>query len=205
MFFKKEDKFSVYLSDLSKNLVESTQYFVDYKIESEQDRIAFTKQMEVYEHAGDAIVHQVIHDLNQVFITPIEREDILALATHIDDVLDGLEDTAILFNVYQIERIDQFMRQFVEYIQQSVIEIDKAIELINQKKLIDMRDHIIKIKDFESKCDDVYRTSLKHLFQDEKDPIAIIKYKEIYEELEAVADSCEAVAKTFDAIIMKNA
>lgn len=205
MLFKKEDKFSVYLKELSKNLVESTQFFVDYKIVTAEDRKEFTKQMKVYEHAGDDIVHQVIHDLNQVFITPIEREDILALATHIDDVLDGLESTAILFDVYQVEKIDQFMRQFVEYIQKSVVEIDKAIDLINAKKLLDMRDHIIKIKDFESQCDDVYRKSLSYLFQEEKDAITIIKYKEIYEELEAVADSCEAVAKTFDAIIMKNA
>lgn len=205
MFFKKEDQFSIHLRNMSDNLVKSTNYFVDYKLKNELDLKLFAEKMKEYEHKGDSMVHEVIHDLNKVFITPIEREDILALATHMDDILDGLETTANLFEVYQIESVDEFMLQFVDYIQKSVLVIDKAIQLLVKKKLLDMRDHIIEIKDHESKCDEILRTSLRHLFQKETDAITIIKYKDVYEELEAVSDSCENVAKTFDAIIMKNA
>lgn len=205
MFFKKEDQFSVHLRKMSTNLVESTNYFVEYKLKNQMDLKEFAQVMKDYEHKGDSMVHEVIHDLNKVFITPIEREDILDLATHMDDILDGLESTANLFDVYQIKEVDEYMLQFVEYIKKSVDEIDVAIDLIAKKKLLDLREHIIRIKDFESKCDDILRTSLRYLFQKETDAIVIIKYKDIYEELEAVADSCENVAKTFDAIIMKNA
>lgn len=205
MFFKKEDQFSVHLRKMADNLVESTNYFVEYKLQNELDLKEFATEMKKYEHAGDSIVHAIIHDLNKVFITPIEREDILALATHMDDILDGLESTANLFDVYQIKEVDEYMLQFVENIKKSVDEISVAIDLIAQKKLLDMRDHIIRIKDYESKCDEILRTSLRYLFQKENDAITIIKYKDVYEELEVVADSCENVAKTFDAIIMKNA
>jgi len=205
VFFKKEDQFSVYLKEISANLVESTTYFTEYKIRDKADTKEFFNAVKNYETQGDKLVHKVIHNLNKVFITPIEREDILALAMHMDDVLDGLESAAAMFEMYEIIEADEFMVQFVEAIQLSVIEIDKAVDLLNKKKLLDMRQHAILIKDYESKCDGIRRESIKQLFKKEKDPISIIKYKEIYEELEEVADCCEDVANIFEAIIMKNA
>lgn len=205
MFFKKEDQFSVYLKEISANLVESTNYFTEYKLRNKSDTKEFFNVVKNYETQGDTLVHKVIHNLNKVFITPIEREDILALAMHMDDVLDGLESAAAMFEMYEITEADDFMVQFVEAIQLSVIEIDKAVDLLNKKKLLDMRQHAILIKDYESKCDGIRRESIKQLFKKEKDPIRIIQYKEIYEELEEVADCCEDVANIFEAIIMKNA
>lgn len=205
MFFKKEDQFSVYLKEISENLVESTNYFAEYKLQSVEDLHDFFQVIKEYENKGDSLVHKVIHNLNKVFITPIEREDILALAMNMDDVLDGLESAAAMFDMYEISQADTYMVQFVEAIQLSVIEIDKAVDLLNQKKLLPMREHAILIKDYESKCDVIRRESIRHLFQTEKNPIRIIKYKEIYEELEEIADYCQDVANTFEAIIMKNA
>jgi len=205
VFFKKEDQFSVYLKEISENLVESTNYFAEYKLQSVEDLHDFFQVIKEYENKGDSLVHKVIHNLNKVFITPIEREDILALAMNMDDVLDGLESAAAMFDMYEISQADTYMVQFVEAIQLSVIEIDKAVDLLNQKKLLPMREHAILIKDYESKCDVIRRESIRHLFQTEKNPIRIIKYKEIYEELEEIADYCQDVANTFEAIIMKNA
>ena len=205
MFFKKEDQFSVYLKEISANLVESTNYFAEYKLKNKADVVEFFKTVKNYETTGDSLVHKVIHNLNKVFITPIEREDILSLAMHMDDVLDGLESAASMFEMYEMINADDYMIKFVEAIQLSVIEIDKAVDLLNQKKLLEMREHAILIKDYESQCDEIRRESIKHLFKTEKDPIRIIQYKEIYEELEEIADCCQDVANTFEAIIMKNA
>jgi len=205
MFFKKEDKFYVHMRNISENLMESTKYFVTFDFNNSKDVKEFAETMKFFENKGDSLVHKIIHDLNKVFITPIEREDILALATHMDDVLDGMEGTAALLEVYSINKFDKYMKQFLHYINKSVIEINESIELISQKKLTDMRDPIIRIKDYESKCDELRRTSIKKLFNNETDPITIIKYKEIYEELERVTDYCEAVANTLEAVIMKNA
>lgn len=205
MAFKKQDKFGIQLNNISSNLKESADYFADYKLNSISDLKIFSNTMKDFETKGDSYVHTVIQDLNNAFITPIEREDILALAMSMDDVLDGLEHTAAMFEMYSIVDADEYMLQFVEAIRNCTIEIEAAIQLLLSKKLPKMREHAIKIKDYESQCDVVLRHSIKNLFQVEKDPIRIIKYKEIYEELEEIADHCQKVANTFESIIMKNA
>jgi predicted phosphate transport protein (TIGR00153 family) len=205
MAFKKKDKFSVLLNDISLNLKEATNFFADYKIKNVSDLVVFSETMKEYETKGDSYVHEVIKELNNAFITPIEREDILALAMSMDDVLDGLEHCAALFEMYSITVVDDFMLKFVDAIKHCSHEIQDSIELLATKKLPQIRDHAIKIKDYESKCDGIQRQSIKHLFTVEKDPIKIIQYKEIYEDMEDVADYCQNVANTLETIIMKNA
>jgi len=205
MAFKKNDKFSILLSNISANLKESANFFTEYKLKNVSDLKIFSEKMKELETKGDTYVHEVIKELNDAFITPIEREDILQLAMNMDDVLDGLEGAAALFEMYSITQADEFMLKFVEAIQGSVHEIDKAIALLSNKKLPQIREHAIKIKDLESKCDNILRQSIKHLFTVEKDPIRIIQYKEIYENLEDIADYCQTVANTLESIIMKNA
>lgn len=205
MAIKKNDKFMVLLSNISANSKESVNYFTEYKLKNVSDLKIFSERMKEYETKGDSFVHEVIKELNDAFITPIEREDILHLAMAMDDVLDGLEGCAALFEMYSITNADDFMMQFVDALQGSIHEIDKAVELLSNKKLPQIREHAIKIKDYESKCDNILRQSIKHLFTVEKDPIRIIQYKEIYETLEDVADFCQEVANTLESIIMKNA
>lgn len=205
MAFKKNDKFSILLSNMSTNLKESTNFFTEYKLKNISDLKTFSERMKEYETKGDSIVHEIIKELNDTFITPIDREDILHLAMSMDDVLDGLEGCAALFEMYSITQADEFMHDFVSAIQGSIMEIEKAIELLSNKKLLKIREHSIQIKDYESKCDNILRQSIKHLFTVEKDPIRIIQYKEIYETLEDIADSCQEVANTLETIIMKNA
>src|SRR5699024_1499753 len=202
---KKEDKFAELLTEISNNLVVGMDFFAEYAKNDENGLKDFAIKMKEYEHKGDSFVHTIIHDLNKVFIMPIECEDILALAMRMDDVIDGLDSTSALFEMYNISGADEFMLQFIENIHNAIIEIDKAVALISKKKLPQIRNHAIRIKDYESKCDDVLRSSIKNLFQHSSDPIFIMQYKEIYEEFEGVADSCEDVANTLEAIIMKNA
>lgn len=205
MVFKKDDKFNVLLNKISTNIKESANYFTEYKLKNVSDLKIFSERMKEYETKGDIFVHEVITQLNDAFITPIEREDILQLAMSMDDVLDGLEACAALFEMYSMIQADEFMLNFVESIQGSVDEIDKAIVLLSSKKLLPIREHAIKIKDYESRCDNILRQSIKHLFTVEKDPIRIIQVKEIYETLEDIADYCQTVANTLETIIMKNA
>ncbi|MFS0783256.1 DUF47 domain-containing protein [Bacillus sp. 1P06AnD] len=206
MVFKpKKDKFTTLLTNIAENLKEGADYFAQYKLNNISDLKVFTETMKDYEHKGDDFVHEVIKELNQAFITPIEREDILHLAMSMDDVLDGLEHCAALFEMYSIVNADEYMLKLVEHIKHSAYEIEKAVQLLSSKKLMDIRDHAIKIKDYESACDGIHRQSIKHLFATEKDPIRIIQFKEIYESFEEIADFCQAVANTLETIIMKNA
>jgi predicted phosphate transport protein (TIGR00153 family) len=184
---------------------EGANYFADYKLKNVSDLKIFSETMKEYESKGDSFVHEVIKELNNAFITPIEREDILALAMSLDDVIDGIEHCAALFEMYSITQADEFMLKFVDAIKHCADEIEKSVELLSNKKLQQIREHAIKIKDYESKCDGVLRQSIKHLFSVEKDPVRIIQFKEIYENLEEIADSCQSVANTLETIIMKNA
>ncbi|AZV41444.1 MULTISPECIES: DUF47 domain-containing protein [Peribacillus] len=205
MAFKKKDKFAVMLLDIAHNIKEGADYFADYKLQNISDLKVFSEKMKEYEHKGDSMVHTVIKELNNAFITPIEREDILELTMRMDDVLDGLEHCAALFEMYSIVNADEYMLKFVEAIKQCGAEIEIAVDKLSTKKLAAIRENAIKIKDLESVCDGVQRQSIKSLFTNEKDPIRIIQYKEIYESLEDIADDCQAVANTLETIIMKNA
>jgi predicted phosphate transport protein (TIGR00153 family) len=205
VFKNKKDKFAVLLGNIAGNLRESTNYFADYKLNNESDLKIFAQKMKEYETKGDNFVHEMILELNDAFITPIEREDLLALTNSLDDVLDGIEQCAGLFDMYSITHADEYMLKFVDAIRNAVIEIEKAIELLFNKKLPAMREHSIKIKAYESDCDEVLRESIKNLFTTEKDPIRLIKYKDIYDDLEEIADNCQTVANTLETIIMKNA
>ncbi|MFS0781706.1 DUF47 domain-containing protein [Bacillus sp. 1P06AnD] len=206
VFKSKKDKFAVMLSQISGNLKESTDFFVDYKLNNVSDLKEFAEKMSELEHKGDSFIHEVIQELNKAFITPIEREDILQLAMSMDDVLDGLEQCSALFEMYSIINADEYMIKMVEHIREAAYEIDVAVDMLTStKKLQNISEHAIKIKELESKCDTLHRQSMKNLFAVEKDPIRVIQYKEIYENLEEIADFCEVVGNTLESIIMKNA
>lgn len=205
MASKKKDKFFQFLTNMSLNLTDCMKYFANYRMTNVSDIAIFSGKIKEYELAGDEMVHDMIMELNNVFITPIEREDLLAISISMDDILDGLEHTAALFEMYSIMQMDDFMHQFIQEIGECVTEIDIAIEKLSTQKLLSIREHAINIKDIESRCDHILRASMKHLFAFEKDPIHMIQYKDVYETLEDIADCCKAVANTLEAIIMKNA
>ncbi|MFP5116406.1 DUF47 domain-containing protein [Bacillaceae bacterium C204] len=202
---KKKDKFFNYLKSISLNLKVSAHYFADYKFKNVNDLKVFSESMKEFESNGDTMVHDLINELNTAFITPIEREDILALSISMDDILNGLYHTAALFEMYSMIEMDDYMLKFVDVIKTCAAEIDVAIDLLSTKKLLNIREHAIKLKEMESYCDNIFRESIKHLFTFEKDPIQIIKYKQIYEGLEEIADCLKAVANTLEKIIIMNA
>lgn len=204
MFNKKKDKFGIQLEAIAENLSRASVEFGEMDFDSDFDLKAYSDKIKAYESNGDDLMHQMITDLNQTFITPIEREDILELCDALDDVLDEMEETSAMFEMYSIEYTDEYMAEFVDNIQKAIAEMKLAVGLLVDKKLSHMRIHSINIKEFETNCDGILRQSIKHIFNSETDPITLIKIKEIYESLEEIADKCQAVANNFETIIMKN-
>lgn len=204
-FGSKKDVFFDKILLIAKNLDEAVKYLVDIDVKKISDLKEVASVMKSYESKGDTYIHELIVDLNKTFITPIEREDLLQLGMKMDDVLDGLEQCVAYFEMFSFKGYDEYIEKFIKYIHSSTNEILKAMQLLSNKKLLDMRTHSIELKDIESKCDDLLRVSIKHLFATQKDPIKIIQHKEIYEMLEKVTDSCQDVANTIETIIMRNA
>ncbi|AMW98240.1 DUF47 domain-containing protein [Rummeliibacillus sp. G93] len=202
---KKVDPFFDALVKISVNVQEALHFANDFRIKNFEDLQEISTKMKKYETDGDTLIHELIVMLNKSFMTPIEREDILALANSMDDVLDGMEECIAHFDMFALTDIDESMNTFIEYIVKSTDEIVKAMEKLQNKNLTSMRENAILIKDYESKCDEVLRVSIKQLFLHEKDPIRIIQFKDIYEQLEDIADECQKVANTMETIIMRNA
>ncbi|QQM95644.1 DUF47 domain-containing protein [Staphylococcus pseudintermedius] len=204
MIRKKKDKFMERLEDMIFNLDRVAIEFGKMDFNTHLDLRAYADNVKTYESHGDELMHQVITDLNQTFITPIEREDIMSLCNAIDDVLDAMEETSAMFEMYSIEYTDEYMLEFVDNIQKAIGEMKLAIGLMTEKKLSHMRVHSINIKEYETNCDGILRQSIKHIFNSETDPVTLIKIKDIYESLENIADRRQAVANNFETIIMKN-
>ncbi|SFD91855.1 hypothetical protein SAMN05428981_102318 [Bacillus sp. OV194] len=205
IFSSKKDLFLDLLTSIADNVRDSAQYFVDFKIKSDEDLKEFARKMKAYENKGDKFIHELIIGLNKTFITPLEREDILELANKMDDILDGMEQCASRFEMYNITTPDPYMVQFAGHILEATYEVAESAKLLHKKKLMEIRPHAIKLNDLESVVDDLLRTSIKNLFSVERDPIKIMQYKELYELLEAISDSTEDVADTLETIIMRNA
>ncbi|MDN3954135.1 DUF47 domain-containing protein [Sporolactobacillus laevolacticus] len=204
-FLSKNDKFLNMLSIISLNLEEAAKFFVESKIKSEADLHEFSQKMKGYERKGDSYVHELIIALNKTFVTPLQREDILELAMKMDDVLDGFEEWSNRLEIYGISHADEYMVEFVGFLYESSKEIAQAITLMSKKNISGIRNSVIKINDYETECDDLLVKCITNLFKNEKDAIKIIQYKELYEMLESVADSCEDVADTLETIMMRNA
>ncbi len=202
---KKKDRLFMMLLETSDNLNDSAQYFADFKIQKEEHLYEFQKTMKEFEHKGDELVANIILELNHSFITPIEREDALALATNMDRVLDELEECAAHFHMFNIYHIDDYMKEFSEILKNCVAEIEHAVTLICQKKLTEIRKHTAKIKEYEHQCDILEKQAIMELFDTQKDVVRLIQYKEIYESFESAADMCQKVGKVLDTVVMKNA
>jgi uncharacterized protein len=202
---KKPDPFFEGLLNIAKNVQQGANYAKECTITTNADLKQIQIKMKSYETAGDKLIHDLIVKLNDSFMTPIEREDILSLAIKLDDILDGIENTIAHFEMYAFTEVNQYMREFVDYIAKSSDEAVKAMELLNKKDLVGMRQHAILIKDYERECDEIFRKSITELFRVEKDPIRLIMFKDLYEQLEEIADYCQNVANTIETIIMRNA
>jgi uncharacterized protein len=202
---RKTDPFFTALLAIAEHVQEAVHYAHDFKITNAADLKEVSIKLKNYERSGDDLVYELTTKLNTSFMTPIERDDILRLSIKMDDILDGIEHFAAHLEMFSLTDIDEYVHSFMDNIVKSTDEIVKALELLSKRKLVEMREHAIAIKKLESVCDEIYRTSIKQLFITEKDPIRIIQFKDIYEQLEEVADYCEDVANTIEAIIMRNA
>ncbi|WP_438313420.1 DUF47 domain-containing protein [Sporosarcina sp. FA9] len=202
---RKPDPFFTALLTIAELVQEAIHYADDFKVENAADLKEVSIRLKKYEKEGDALIFELTTKLNKSFMTPIEREDILQLSLRMDDILDGVEHFAAHLEMFSLIEIDEYVQSFMANIVKSTDEIVKAVKLLSRKKLVEMRDHAVLIKKYEGICDEIYRTSIKQLFVNEKDPIRIIQYKNIYEQLEDIADYCQDVANTLEAIIMRNA
>lgn len=160
------------------------------------------ERIRLLEREGDEIIHEIFRTLNQTFITPLDPEDLHSLASHLDDVLDALEDTSQRMVDYRIDPIPPVVIEMAGHVVSCANSLKAAFDaLYKNEKLLE---HCIEINRLEDVVDGLLRVSVRELFDTEKDPIKIIKYKEVYEFLEHTTDACEDVADALQNVVVKN-
>jgi len=159
-------------------------------------------EISVLEHRGDEVIHEVYTRLNQTFITPIDPEDIHSISAALDNVLDGIEDTSHRLVSYRINPIPSIMVTLAEIVAGCAKSLTAAFEELQKGGPI--MEHCIEINRLENEADRIGRSAVADLFDQEKDPIRLIKLKEVYEFFEATIDSCEDVADVLQSVVVKN-
>lgn len=158
-----------------------------------------------FEHRGDDITHTINDQLNRIFVTPLDREDIAAIASALDDVIDLVEASADDFILYSVDAPTEQSIEMAKIIVQSAIKIQDAVGLLSQRKArTAMHDYLTEINRLENEGDTVYRTAVQALFQ-QPDPVFIIKWMQVYAHLERAIDSCEDVADVLNGVLLKYA
>lgn len=199
----REERFFELFDRMAAKVVEAAQRFVDL-VENFTDVPRKVKQIDEVENEADLIAHEVMDKLNKSFITPFDREDIRSLTLYLDDVVDDIEATASLFHLYDIAKPTAEAAEMARLIKSAADQIQKAVRQIEGGHE-HLTTFIVEIKRLENKADQICREQVGRLFREEKDLRELLKWKEIYEQLEACADRCEDVGDVIEDIVVKNA
>lgn len=168
------------------------------------DPLASQRKIKEIEHKGDHQTHAIINKLNKTFVTPFDREDIYALASGLDDILDLIDASAQRFVMYRVDAPTPAAKELADIILRSCQAVECSLKHLGGKNE-DICSCCVDINALENEADRACREAISKLFDEEQDPIQLIKWKEIYETLEKATDKCEDAANVLESVVMKNA
>jgi len=200
----KEEKFFQLFKDMTTNIIVGAQLLKEM-LDNFDNPAESQRKIKDIEHKGDSITHEIIQKLNKTFITPLDREDIYALASKLDDILDLIDASSQRVIMYNVEAIPAEAKSLGFIILQSCIAVDKAVAMLGKQTNEQIFAACVEINALENEADRVSREAISRLFDEEKDPIQLIKWKEIYETLEKATDKCEDAANILESVVVKNA
>lgn len=199
-FIPREMKFYELFREQASNIHKAAQMLADL-FDNYQDVDKRVAEIKFAEHKGDQLTHELMMKLNQTFITPFDREDIHALGSALDDVMDLVDAAASRFLTYKVTSVTPGARQLSKVILHGTEILNKAVgELERPQQILEYCEQIQQI---EEEADRIKGECIGRLFEDSGNPIEIIKWKEIYEVLEATTDKCADVSDVLEAVVLK--
>jgi hypothetical protein len=201
----RDRKFSILFQQGAENVVKMAREFKELAFvwEGVEERVSLLADLE---RDGDAITHNVMALLHRSFITPFDREDIGILAHSLDDVADRIHSTADLMAVYRIGRPTEKAKELAGILLQAAVEVEKAVAMISgridQTRLLE---RCVEINRLENLGDNLYRAALGELFANSGDVLSVVKWREIYSDMESTIDGCEVIADVLEGVALKYA
>jgi predicted phosphate transport protein (TIGR00153 family) len=201
LFAPKEREFFDLFEEAGANILRAAE-LLERMLEHWPDQSELSRDVLVCEHEGDRITHDIIQRLNSTFVTPIDREDIYALASALDDIVDYIEEVADFMGLYRIEAPMTQAQQLARVLHQSCRALCQAMPRLRTFK--DIRHFTVEINRLENDGDRIVREALASLFDHGTDPMVVIRWKDIFDRLEDAVDSTETVANILEGIVIKN-
>jgi len=201
VFAPKDRKFFDLFEEAAANAVQAA-HLLDRMLARFPDSANLARDINDCEHTGDRITHDVIQRLNQTFVTPIDREDILELTSALDDVVDLIEEVADYLGLYGIEAPMEQAQQLASILLRATRQIAEAMPRL--RTFQDLRDYTVEVNRLENDGDRVVRDAIASLFHGGIDPMVVIRWKDIFERLEEAIDATEHVANALEGIVIKN-
>ena len=200
--FPREEKFFEYFQQQVDFICQAANLLVEGAATGNAHLASAAHQIRAIEEQADTVIHEIFTRLNSSIITPLDPEDIHSLAAHLDDVIDGMEDSVHRMLAYRIDPLPSTVLELCRIIQSCANTLQQAFAALAKGK--PLLSHCIEINRLEEAADQLGRNAVSDLFQNETDPIRIMKLKEIYEFLEATMDHCEDVADVLQNVVVKN-
>jgi uncharacterized protein len=198
----REDNFFEMFIALADNCHQGAQVLVEM-FQKDDGAEKYAERIKDIEHTGDNLTHTLLTRLNQTFVTPFDREDIQALSSRIDDVLDLIDAAASRIVTYKIPHIRAGVADLAQILYETTRQVVVVVGALNKHDAV--LEKCIEINRLENEADRLSRILIARLFDEEKDPVQIIKWKEIIEVIEAAVDKCEDVANVIETVTLKNA
>jgi predicted phosphate transport protein (TIGR00153 family) len=198
----RETKFFRMFAEVSENVTEGARLLQDI-LKNPANIAERLAKLQAIEHRGDEMTHNIITTLNQTFITPFDREDIHRLTSSLDDVLDFVNSAGMRLTLYRISSPPPVAAELAGLIVEQSEELAKGVSLLEQNQRV--LEHCVEVHRLENEADRVSRNAIAELFDNEKDPIQLIKMKELYEVLEMATDKAEDAANVLEAVALKSA
>jgi hypothetical protein len=203
-FIPREEKFYDLFEELAEKIDEGARLFLDMltHFESFEPRLVKLKEIE---HEADIITHRTYEKMHKTFLTPLDREDIYALVNKMDSILDMTEAAAIRMSIYKVNRTSPDLIEQAKLLNQATTRVKKIVHsLRDMKNAPTILEACVEINTIENAGDVILRATMARLFEQEKDPIELIKWKEIFERFEEALDVCEDVSNIVEGIVLKN-
>src|SRR6266849_4858365 len=201
-FLPKEEQYFDLFLQMTLYICDAARELKEMLADKDHNYQEYSQRIKGLEHACDELTHTISTKLNKSFITPFDREDIYTMSGALDDIVDLIDDAARAIIIFDVHEIKEYAREFAVVLERMAEQLREIVSTLKKPKNVTQR--LVEIHRLENEGDDSCRAAIAQLFHEEHDPLTVLKWKEIYEKLEAAVDRCENVANIIESVIIKH-